>query len=172
MALLVVTGSRQVTDRNQVRAALLAAADLIGEVPELVHGGAAGADRLCAQVAAELGWTTREVRPDWSRHDERCPAHHAGQPTCKGAGLRRNREMLALGPDMVLGFPAHERELSPGQDRHNTSRRTWYTIDEATGLGLTVLVAWQGRLWASGTTTRELLGSMGLPNPVPVPANT
>lgn len=55
-----------------------------------VHGGATGADRICAQVSATNGWAVEEHKPDYAAH----------------GGLRaphvRNDLMLSLGAALVV----------------------------------------------------------------------
>lgn len=64
---LVVTGSRSLTDRALVWAALDAVLDLSavitwdGEPAGLIHGGAEGVDRLAALWAGARGWPTHAI---------------------------------------------------------------------------------------------------------------
>ena len=74
---VLVTGSRTWTN-NSVIATALAPFRAPGVV--LVHGAAAGADRIAGADAA-----------DWTRHG-------------RGAGYHRNRHMVALGADACVAF--------------------------------------------------------------------
>lgn len=91
---VLVTGSRAWTDRDTIRQALFNA-EPIGTV---IHGGARGADRIADELAAELGYSVEIYPADWDRYG-------------KAAGHRRNAEMVATKPDVVLAFPIG---LSPG----------------------------------------------------------
>ena len=57
----------------------------------IVHGDAAGADRLCAHIAHTLGLATEAHPADWKRYG-------------KAAGGIRNQEMLDSGIDLALVF--------------------------------------------------------------------
>ncbi len=85
--LVLVTGSRVWADAGPIRRELRRLPP--GSI--ILHGDARGADRLAAAVAAELGLDVRPRPADWGRFG-------------KAAGVIRNREMLAEGPDVVLAF--------------------------------------------------------------------
>lgn len=98
---ILVTGSRDWQDEKAVRGALLDAARLSVTVPVVVHGGARGADVMAARAALEWGWETEGhlvTREDWTRYG-------------RGAGPRRNVEMVRAGADVCLAFI---RDHSPG----------------------------------------------------------
>jgi len=85
---VLVTGARTWTDVEVVRRELSA----FPNTTMIIHGGATGADSLAGQVAGELGMTVLA-----------CPAE--GKKFGKGAGLIRNRQMLAdYQPDVVIAF--------------------------------------------------------------------
>jgi len=88
---VLVTGGRKYNDSDSLRRAL---DHLHAQTPFtlLIHGGASGADRLAAAWAASAGVPIREFPADWNRYGN-------------SAGPRRNREMLAFGPDLVVAFP-------------------------------------------------------------------
>lgn len=96
---ILVTGSRNWTDRAAIRRALavaLATYTTIGN-PVLVHGGAAGADTIAEEewrkLTAGFGDCPVERHPaDWEAHG-------------RAAGPRRNAEMVALGATVCLAFP-------------------------------------------------------------------
>ena len=92
---ILITGSREWTDRATIRRALVEAGHRSGVHPRdtvVVHGGARGADTIADEVADAFGCQV-EVHPaDWDRYG-------------KAAGHRRNAEMVALGADVVLAFP-------------------------------------------------------------------
>lgn len=93
-ARLLVTGSREFTDRVLVTNALAWAWHELGSDPAcvLVHGDARGLDSLAAGVWGAHG-LIREAHPaDWERFG-------------RSAGHRRNAEMVALGADLCLAFP-------------------------------------------------------------------
>lgn len=90
---ILVTGSRDFTNVEMLRAALIA------EVPEgvdqviVIQGGARGADRIALDLSvASPVATTVTVPADW-----------VNLPRWL-AGPRRNAHMLELGPDIVLAF--------------------------------------------------------------------
>jgi len=58
----------------------------------LIHGDAKGADRLAGDWANERGIPIFACPPDWRRYG-------------RGAGPKRNRQMLAEKPDLVVAFP-------------------------------------------------------------------
>lgn len=101
---ILVTGSRNWTDRDTVRRALIQAGQAAGVHPQgvtVVHGAARGADIIAGGLAGEFGCTV-EVHPaDWDRYG-------------KAAGHRRNAEMVALGADVCLAFPLGESRGTRG----------------------------------------------------------
>ncbi len=93
---VVLTGSRDWTDRDAIFAALdtLAEAAKVQGVPMIVaHGAAAGADSLADR------WVTVRAREGWPVTVERYPAAWS-----KGrhAGHARNAEMVRLGADVCV----------------------------------------------------------------------
>jgi hypothetical protein len=93
---VLVTGSRNWSDRQVVAEALLAARDSAvvngsGQMV-LVHGAAPGADSIAAELAARWGWRVEAHPALWSELG-------------KAAGPIRNSEMVALGADVCLAFP-------------------------------------------------------------------
>lgn len=60
----------------------------------LVHGGAKGADTLAGLWAKRNGVPCEVHIPDWSMG--------------RGAGLKRNKDMLDTGVDIVIAFPRGE----------------------------------------------------------------
>ena len=88
MTTVIVTGSRNWTDKESLWAALDAAKPTL-----VVEGGARGADTLARQWARLRGaeWETFEA--DWDRYG-------------KSAGMRRNRQMAEAHPDaLVIACP-------------------------------------------------------------------
>lgn len=140
---ILVTGSRDFTDHQQVAVALDAAAalagvPLTGDIPvTLVHGAARGLDTLAGHYARHLGWQVQEHPADWDAFG-------------KSAGHRRNAEMVAAGADLVIGFPLDRRG-------GGSSRGTWGCIETATSAGLPVVVNWKGRLFPSGDAAAQLI---------------
>lgn len=88
---VIVCGGRDFDDRNAVFNALDKAH---GHKPisMVIHGGARGADTLAGQWADARGILSAQVEALWDAHG-------------KAAGPRRNRAMLSLFPDGVIGFP-------------------------------------------------------------------
>lgn len=89
---VLVTGSRDWTERAPIWGALKEACDTHGsDRVIIVHGGARGADALAAEYAATFHIRS-EVHPAcW---------HDLG----KSAGFRRNAEMVSLGASVCLAF--------------------------------------------------------------------
>jgi hypothetical protein len=95
---ILVTGSREWTDKAVLEAALMSYLRQHPGPPHedvIVHGGARGADSL-AHAFAER-WNIRVERysvtsEDWRRYG-------------KSAGHRRNARMVALGADVCMAFP-------------------------------------------------------------------
>lgn len=108
MTRVLVTGSRDLTDTDLVYEAL---SELFHEAADgefiVVHGGARGADRMAhqwAQLSRRYGVREEVHNADWTTHTAACPASHRGQRVCKLAGRRRNDEMIATKPDVVVAF--------------------------------------------------------------------
>lgn len=105
---ILVTGSRDWQDKDAIRRALLAIAQNVGQgdLITVVHGDAAGADRIAGDVAIEQGWEIDVYPADWDRYGKR-------------AGPIRNSAMLVKRPDICVAFPI------PG------SRGTWDMVHKA-----------------------------------------
>ena len=87
---LLITGGREFTDRDVIERALL---DIEQRPDVVIHGDAAGADRVAASVAKEHGLDVWKFPANWARYG-------------KSAGPRRNYQMLVEGrPTHVLAFP-------------------------------------------------------------------
>lgn len=119
-----ITGSRDFTSQEIVHDAIV---DRMvfpfreGEPVTVVHGGAKGADSLAGEAMRDYSWVTVEVHPaDWDRYG-------------KSAGYRRNAEMIALNPDVVLAF----KKLGSG------NKGTQHTIDIANKAGVPVIEYWE-----------------------------
>lgn len=97
---LLITGSRKWADHHAISAALFDYWYRAGKVNDilLMHGGAAGADVLAAQVWAANGMQTEAWPADWDRYGRR-------------AGILRNLQMLDMQPEHVIAFI---RDNSPG----------------------------------------------------------
>lgn len=92
--------------------------DPIDGIVTLISGACpTGADRIAEEEALELGWNVKLYPADWGSHSPSCPSedpgngtcwrgrtNSKGEPHCKRAGFRRNAEMIALNPDVVLAF--------------------------------------------------------------------
>lgn len=70
---------------------------------EVIHGCAPGADTIAGIQAHVLHLRVTRVPADWKRYG-------------RSAGVRRNQEMLALDPDLVIAF--HRDLLSSKGTRH------------------------------------------------------
>jgi hypothetical protein len=111
---ILVTGSRDWTDTDLIRDALMAATV---DVPDarvvVVHGGAGGADTIADRLALRLGWRREPHPADWARYGRR-------------AGPLRNDAMVALGADLCLAFIL---DRSPGAS-HCWSRARYAGIPD------------------------------------------
>lgn len=86
---VLVTGSRNWTDREQIRKAL----SLLPPGSTVVHGAAGGADTIADEEARALRLNVEPHPADWKRHGRK-------------AGPLRNQEMIDAGPyDIVFAFP-------------------------------------------------------------------
>lgn len=94
---ILVTGSREFTDRNLVMGAMYDALRAASEGERLsarvtvVHGAARGADRLAAFVATKWGWATEAHPAEWARDS-------------KAAGFMRNQRMVDAGADICIAL--------------------------------------------------------------------
>lgn len=85
----------------------------------LIHGGATGADTIGKIIARSFGWSIIEVPADWDIYGD-------------DAGPIRNREMLDMQPDVVVGF------------LRSHSHGTMDCLNEAERRGLpTVITKWE-----------------------------
>jgi hypothetical protein len=94
---ILVTGSRNWTDREAIAEALLAVRDnqapTRSTVMELVHGDCpTGADNIADRWARTWGWKVEPHPADWNRYGRK-------------AGPIRNQQMVDLGADVCLAFP-------------------------------------------------------------------
>lgn len=110
---LLITGSRQYTDRSMVEGAIRTYS--LPDATTIVHGAARGADTLAAEVARSLGIPVEAHPADWSTYG-------------RSAGIRRNEYMVSLGAYCVLAFPTP------------SSVGTWDCIRRAAASGLIVHV--------------------------------
>lgn len=112
---ILITGSRTWTDRHAIRDAIYQHYTNATEGVLLIHGDAAGADRIARDLARSWkadGWAIDEhaVPAQWSaRCRPECkPGHrrnrNTGSTYCPMAGMYRNAEMVALGADICLAF--------------------------------------------------------------------
>jgi hypothetical protein len=89
---VIVTGSRDWSDRDAVQAALLDVA-LEHSSFTLIHGGCpTGADRFADRWARAAEIPVEVFEADWEKYGKR-------------AGPIRNAEMVQAGADLVLAFP-------------------------------------------------------------------
>jgi len=115
---LAVAGSRTLTDPHRLwTAARPLLADLVGRFgvrpAVVVHGDAAGADRLLAAHLNQAGWRVEPMRARWDVHGRR-------------AGVLRNVQLLSRADALLAVWDGR----SPG---------TRHTLDHARTLGLPVV---------------------------------
>lgn len=84
-----VTGGRDFNDGELLDATL---SRYCAEGDLLIHGNAVGADRDAALWFFDKGWPTEPHNADWGRYG-------------KGAGPKRNQEMVDSGLDLLIAFP-------------------------------------------------------------------
>lgn len=92
---VLITGSRDWTDRQAVDVAIMDWFYLVGGSPRditLVSGACpTGADRMAELIGGALSFNIERHPADWKTHG-------------KKAGFIRNSEMVALGADVCLAF--------------------------------------------------------------------
>jgi len=110
---VVVTGSRDFTDRAAIRRALEALTTHANVT--IVHGGARGADRIAAEEAERLGFTVEEHPANWKMHGRR-------------AGVLRNLDMLDLGATRVVAFWDGYSRGTGHTIRAAREREMWVTV--------------------------------------------
>lgn len=90
---LLITGSRDWSNRVTIDRALFAYWYEAGRPSDivLVHGAAAGVDRMAADLWTRQGFHARAVPADWETWGKR-------------AGIMRNLAMINEGPEHVLAF--------------------------------------------------------------------
>lgn len=95
---ILITGSRDWTDRRIIEDAIVKAArdaDVHPQDTVIVHGKARGADTIAAEIGLKYGCQVEGHDAAWSLHG-------------KAAGHIRNGEMVRAGADIVLAFPLGE----------------------------------------------------------------
>ena len=108
---VLVTGSRKWSDYAMIY-------NRLAQLPKdslIIEGGAVGADALARTAANRLRFQRVTVMAEWREYG-------------RSAGARRNRSMLDLQPDLVLGF------------RVNQSAGTTDCLEEAERRGIPVEV--------------------------------
>jgi hypothetical protein len=97
---ILVTGSRDWTDGQVIEEALLTAWLDAGCPPKehttVVHGGARGADSIADAIARRVGLQVEVHHPVWRQRSR--------DGVDRGAGVRRNQEMVDAGADVCLAF--------------------------------------------------------------------
>lgn len=116
MRRVLVTGSRELTDRIPVWEALLAQAKIAGGLTKLtvIHGAARGADTHARDFCRAYRVAEEKYPADWETFG-------------KAAGHIRNAIMVASTPDVCLAFPRGE------------SRGTYNCVERAKHAGIAVI---------------------------------
>lgn len=96
---ILIAGSREITDYNQLLVALTKAIE-IGIITadssfEIVSGGATGVDTLARRYANEMGYVLTEMKPQYRGSNDR------------GAPLRRNEDMGKYSDVLVAVWDGH-----------------------------------------------------------------
>lgn len=90
---ILVTGSRNWTDREAIRFALLETTRAFGLDFVLVHGDCpTGADAIAAEIWQDMGGKCEAHPANWVKYG-------------RAAGPIRNQQMVDLGADACLAFP-------------------------------------------------------------------
>lgn len=128
MPRILITGSREISQRDTVAKALASAWVGLGSHPDTVvcHGDARGADRLSGAVARDNpGRLVEERHPaNWRPN---------GVDLDRGAGHKRNQEMVSAGADICLAF----FKVGAG------NRGTQDCVKKAEKAGIPVIVTWE-----------------------------
>lgn len=119
---ILVTGGRDYADSDTVRRVLSDVHKKHG-ISEIIHGGARGADTLCAQWAAAERIPVQQFRAEWEKHG-------------KAAGPLRNQRMIDEGaPDACIAFHGGagtadmvRRVRAAGFPLWEVSRTTWQPL--------------------------------------------
>jgi hypothetical protein len=94
---LLITGSRDWSDKEVVVREMVLVARKFGQDVTLVSGNASkGGDAICESVAKDMGWVIERHPAKWNRQDD-------GSFDRK-AGFKRNKFMVMLGADACLAF--------------------------------------------------------------------
>lgn len=122
-ARLLVSGSRNHTDTELIRAVLVCAGRRLGRDTVLVHGAAPGVDSIAAGIWEAWGLPVEAHPADWTRCVPGCPPLHRkvrrdGDTWCPTAGHRRNQAMVDAGADLMLALP-----LGPSAGTRDCARR-------------------------------------------------
>ena len=111
---VLVCGGREFGDYAMLKRALRSVEAVDGEIAEIIHGAARGADRLAGRFARENGIPCREFPADWNRYGT-------------SAGPIRNREMMKQGqPDLVVAFPGGNGTEDMVRVAHDNQVRVWH----------------------------------------------
>ena len=112
---VLVTGSRNWTNRAAITSALLGVESLEGwDVDTVViMGDAQGADDMARQAAISLGYSVEVHKASWHKYGKR-------------AGPDRNQRMVNAGANLCLAFPLAE------------SKGTWDCVRRAAEAGIPV----------------------------------
>lgn len=98
---VLITGSREWTEREAVEEPLLAYYMFYGDNLVVVHGDCpTGADRIAKEFCDEMNITQDPHPADWSQG--------------RKAGPLRNKRMVSLGADVCLAFPLGESRGTRG----------------------------------------------------------
>lgn len=122
---ILITGSRNYRDLAMVEEAI--SDHIRGHDPRsvtIIHGDARGADTLAGTAARYYGLRVETHPADWNQHG-------------KAAGPIRNQQMVNLGADVCLAFPAFPA---------GGSRGTWDCVSRAKVAGIPTYIYYeQGR---------------------------
>ena len=95
---VLLTGSREISDKNRIIKALEIVIEKHGTINVLLHGGATGADTHAKEWATETGTPQIEIKPDYKKHHP------------KAAPLIRNTELAKMADVTVAVYNGNKRE--------------------------------------------------------------
>jgi len=117
---LLVTGSRDWTDREVIQLLLAKVYDQVKDRdPILVHGTARGVDEMSSKIWLELGGAVEAHPADWDRYG-------------KQAGFVRNQQMVDMGANLCIAFIKNNSRGASACARlaEKASIKTWRITDE------------------------------------------
>jgi hypothetical protein len=132
------TGGRNYNNRQRVEHVFAKLVDHYGTDFVVVHGNAAGLDRLVNEISLDFGVQSKEAFPaQWSDLCDPtfCSPNHRrrrrdGSTYCPAAGPRRNQEMVDSGLGLVVAFDGGTGTADMMRRSHRVGITIWRIADE------------------------------------------